>query len=207
MAKPDDKSPFGRDSAESAGDVRARLDEFETAIAELKVEYEQFFSGLLPIPPEKSHNEIKRLQRNLRRAPFKNSAMNYRLRMLEMRLASLNTYWQRVMREREAGTYRRDVFKAQIRDKKLAAEAHAKTGAGKAEQAMKTLFNSYKEALEKQAGGSQNISFESFERSLIKRAKEFKEKHPGKRVSFKVVVKDGKVSLQASAKDPAKPKS
>lgn len=207
MAKPDDKSPFGPEADDSSGDVRAGLEQFEAAIADLKVEYEQFFSGVLATPPEKSHNEVKRMLRQLRKAPFKNSAMNYRLRMLEMRLSTLNTYWQRVMREREAGTYRRDVFKAKIREKKIADEARAKTGAGKAERAIKTLFDSYRAALEKQSGGAQNLSFEAFEKSLLKRAKDFKEKHPGKRVSFKVVVKDGKVSVQASAKNPAKPNS
>lgn len=207
MAKPEDKNKIGEGEETSTGDLRVALDKLEGAIADLKVQYEQYFAGILPLAPEKPHADVKRQVRLLRKAPFKNSAMNYRLRTLETRLSTLSTYWQRVLREREAGTYHKDVFKAQIREQKRVEEERAQTKEGKAERSLQSLFQSYKTALEQQTGKSQNLNFDSFEKNLIKRAKDFKEKHPDKKVSFKVVVKDGKVTVQAKAKDPTTPKT
>lgn len=206
MAKPSEKNTKSGGEESESVDLRSELDRFEQAIADLRVEYEQYFAGILPLAPEKSHADIKRFVRKLRKAPFKSSALAYRLRMLEGRLNTLNTYWQRVLREREAGTYHKDVFKAQIREQKRVEEERAGTKEGKAERSLQGLFQSYKSALEKQTGKSQELNYDSFEKNLLKRAKDFKEQHPGKKVSFKVVVKDGKVTVQAKAKDPAPPK-
>lgn len=179
------------------------LDQLEISIAELKVQYEQFFSGILPREPEKEHQLLKRSIRNLHNAPFKNSAINYRLRTLETRYSSLNTYWQRVLRERESGTYIKDNFKADLRDRRTAEAARLMTSRGQAEQGMKQLFQSYKIELEKQTGRKQSIDFESFRRNIAQRAKTLKESSGAEDLSFRVVVKDGKVAVQAKTKNSA----
>ena len=115
-AKPDKQNPFKR------VDLRIEIDRVQVMLDELKVTYEQYFTGLLPLAPDKDHNEMKRQLRLLRKSPFKNSETSFRLRMLETRYSTLNTYWMRVLKEREAGTYYKDVFKAELREK-LAADA------------------------------------------------------------------------------------
>lgn len=181
-------------------DVRAELDQLEGSIADLKVQFEQYFSGLAPFPPDKLHTEVKRKIRQLLSAPFKNSEMSFRLRSLEHRYRTFNTYFERVLRQREEGSYKRDVFKADFRERHAQEDKHAQTAQGAAEKGMQSLFNSYKAALEKQAGMPQNVDFKAFQKSLVARAKDFKAKHAGKKVSFKVVVKDGKVTVQARIK-------
>lgn len=187
-------------------DLRAELDRFETSLQELKVTYEQYFAGILTLAPDKQHQDIKRLIRQLRKAPFKNSAMNYRLRTLEMRYNTYNTYWQRVLREREEGTYFKDVFKANLRELAAIEEQRAGTAEGAAEKGMRSLFDAYKGALEKNTGSKAHVEFDSFKASLIKRAKDFNNLHPGKKLSFKVVVKNGRVSLQATVRKPGEEK-
>lgn len=181
-------------------DVRAELDKLEAKIADLKVQFEQYFSGIHPFPPDKLHAEVKRTIRHLLSAPFKNSEMSFRLRSLESRYRTYNTYFERVLRQREEGSYQRDVFKADIRERHAYEDSRAQTAQGMAEKGMQSLFNSYKAALEKQTGMPQNVDFKAFQKSLLARAKDFKAKHAGKKVSFKVVVKDGKVSVQARVK-------
>ena len=181
-------------------DLRAELDRLEALLADLKIQYEQYFSGIMPLAPDKQHDNVKRLIRKLIKAPFKTSAMSYRLKMLEVRYHTFNSYWQRVQREREAGTYSRDVFKANLREKIAHEEERSQTSVGAAERGMVNLFNSYKAELEKQGGQPLNLDYKSFQRSLIKRAKDLKEKSGVKKLSFKVVVKDGKVTIQAKAK-------
>ena len=186
-------------------DLRFELDQLEARISDLKVQFEQYFSGILQFPPDKLHTEVKRTIRRLLSAPFKNSEMTFRLRSLENRYSTYNTYFERVLRQREEGSYKRDVFKADIRERHAHEDRHAQTAQGAAERGMQSLYNSYKAALEKQTGMPQNVDFKAFQQSLLARAKDFKAKHAGKKVTFKVVVKEGKVSVQARVKAEKKP--
>ena len=181
-------------------DIRAELDRLELKLAELKVLYEQYFGGIQPLPPDKQHAEVKRQIRHLMKAPFRNSAMNYKLKSLEGRYHAFNTYWQRVLMQREAGTYSKDVFKAELRERIAFEEARSQTAVGVAQKGMEALFNSYRAALEKSSGKKHNIDYNSFEKSLLQRAKDFKEQHGSAKLSFKVVVKNGKVTVQLKAK-------
>ena len=181
-------------------DLRVELERFSMLLDDLKLRYEQFFLGLAPFAPEKEHKEIQRFLRELMRAPFKTSETSYRLKMQETRYHSLNSYWQRVLRQREDGTYHRDIFKADLREKIAAEEAYYGTTQGLAEKSMQELFRSYKLALEKQTGQNHSLNFEKFSKSLIQRAQEFKAKNGCQKVSFKVVLKDGKVAIQARGK-------
>ena len=182
-------------------DLRVALDRFENDLNDLKVRFEQYFTGAMPLPPDKQHADLKRFLRQLRKAPFKNSVLGYRLRTLEQRYSTFNTYWQRVLREREAGTYVRDVFKADMRTRFAEADKHAQTAKGISERGMQNLFQSYKNALEKETGAKHELDFKTFQRSLINRVKDLREQHGGKKITFKVAVENGKVSLRARIKD------
>jgi hypothetical protein len=197
MKSPDQLSPFDR------LDLRAELERLDGMISELKVLFEQYFSGLLPLSPDKPHAEVKAKIRQIRKAPFKNSALNYRLKALEVRYSTLNTYWQRVLQQREDGTYSKDVFKANLRERLAVEEAFSHTAEGAAEKGMRNLFEAYRSALNKQGTTKADIDFNAFRESLLKRARDFKEKHKDKKLTFKVVVKDGKVTVKATAKDSA----
>ena len=163
----------------------------------LKIVYEQYFSGVIALAPEKQHQELKALIRKLKKAPFRSSAMNYRLRALEARYHTFNNYWQRVLREREEGTYARDVYKANLREELAQQQARESTRHGRAEKQMKELFAAYKEAVERQTGRANSLEFEKFHQNLLHSAKELKKKTGSKRVSFSVVIQDGKVKLKA----------
>ena len=182
-------------------DVRAELGRLDRMLEELKVQYEQFFSGIIPLAPDKMHAEVKKLRRKLLGAPFKNSEMNYRYQALENRYHTYRSYWERVMRERDAGTYVRDVFKANLRERLALEDQYAQSEKGKAEGHLSKLFNSYKTALEQQAGKQINVDFGQFKKMVVARAKDFKEKHGATKLTFKVVVKDGRVAIQAKAKE------
>lgn len=191
-------NPFGQ--KEKREDTRQELKKLESMLEQLKVEYEQHFLGILQHPPTRLHNQVTRKIRDLRNAPFKNSQMKYTLRSLDRRYQTYNNYWTRVQRQREEGTYVRDVFKANLRERLAREEAEAQTTKGKAKNNVRTLFDAYKHELEKHTGKQQNLDFGKFQKSLVKRAKDFKARNGDKKLSFKVVVKDGRVTVQAKAK-------
>lgn len=181
-------------------DVRAELLKFEQMLEDLKVQYEQHFIGVLPMQPEKLHHDVKRQLRKLFRLPFKSSAMGFQLKVLENRYSTYNSYWQRVLREKEEGTYSRDVFKAGIRVRNEQLEAAELSSGGAANKQMMDLYTSYKEALERQTNRAQHVDFSEFKKSLVQRAKILKEQHGAEKLSFKVVVKNGKVTISAQTK-------
>lgn len=181
-------------------DHRALMDRFENDLAALKVQFEQFFMGLAPFPPDKEHKALQQLLRDLRRSPFKSSALQYRLRAIESRYNTYRTYWERVFRQREEGTYCKDVFRAEMRERHMLEDKMAQTEKGKAEKSFQAIFNAYKTALEKQVGQAQRLDYEAFKKNLLQRAKDFKVQTGCKKVGFAVVVKDGSVTVQAKAK-------
>lgn len=191
----DKENPFKRI------DLRVEIDKTNIQLDELKVIYEQYFMGILTLAPDKEHNEFKRQLRFLRKAPFKSSESVFRLRTLEVRYSTLNTYWMRVLREKEEGIYFKDVFKAELREKTIAEAAHAQTAQGKVERNFQGLFDAYKNALEQHTGQKHNIDYDAFQKALVQRAKDFKEKTGAQKLAFKIMVKDGKVTVQAKAKE------
>ena len=189
------------ESEDTRLDLPVELTKLDGMISDLKVQYEQYFSGLLPLPPDKPHADVRRKIRVLLRAPFKISALNFRLRQIVNRFQSLVTYWRRVLNEREAGTYSRDVFKANLRERIAQEDARGQTAQGATEKRLQSLFQSYRDAIEKTTGKKLNIDFNNFRKSLVGRTRELKEKHPGKKISFKVSVNGGKVSLKANVRE------
>ena len=98
-------------------EVRKELKRLEALLEDLKIHYEQFFLGLHPYAPDQLHREVKQLIRKIRKAPFKRPEIRFRQMTLENRYHTYNDYWQRTMREKEAGTYSKDVFKAGMRER------------------------------------------------------------------------------------------
>jgi len=176
------------------------LDRLEAKIAELRVLYEQYFIDILPQPPDKLHTEVIANIRTLLRAPFKNSATRFRLRTLIQRFQTYSTYWERVNKQREDGTYNRDLFKAEMRQKFVQDEKKDASRSGAAERGMRQLFQSYEEALNKTGQKSEHVNFDSFKKSLVKRAQQLKKQHGAQKLSYKIAVKDGKVVIKASIK-------
>lgn len=178
--------------------LRTELDLLEEQLSELKTQFELYFTGIAPLPPDKLHDTVRRHIRLLNSAPFKNSEMGFRLKSLKNRYQSFHTYFQRVMREKEAGTYVKDLFKAQLREQNEREEKFAQTAGGAAERGIKDLFQSYRDALKRETGREMDLDFDRFKKSLLKRAKETKEKTGAKKLTFKIVVRDGKVIVQAN---------
>lgn len=198
------KKPSGAEQGKSdtpatQAEVRLLIVELEEKIETLRIQYEQFFSGLLKLPPDKLNQTVQRELREMQRAPLRNSALNFKIRAVKTRYQTLATYWQRVFQARDAGTYSKDVFKANLREQAQYEEQRAQTGAGKTERAFKELFQSYQSALEQATGKAQKLDYSTFQKTILQRSRELKQKSGGKKVSFKVVVKDGKVTLQAVA--------
>jgi len=113
------------------GQFEAKLAETETRLRRLRLLYDQWFHGLERVEPQNQRLEVDRAIAELRREQIRNTALKFRLNQLVQRYMTYTTYWQRIARQIEEGTYKRDVLRARRRfgpGKAGAADAESSRG-------------------------------------------------------------------------------
>jgi hypothetical protein len=92
--------------------IDARLTEMERKLERMRGLYESFFMGVERSPPEVIRRDLNRQILEMQQVPISNASLRFRYQALTQRWVLLVTYWNRTMREIEAGTFSRDMAKA-----------------------------------------------------------------------------------------------
>jgi hypothetical protein len=95
----------GDELAEECGRVEEELEA-------LKAKYEMYFLGTERAEPVRWREEVKKKVARLKTAFTNNTGLRFRMQSLHARYLAYERLWLRAAREREEGTYRRDLFKA-----------------------------------------------------------------------------------------------
>jgi hypothetical protein len=186
----------------------------EIKLNQLKLDYEKYFLGTRPTEPAQLRSEIQKTVIKWSNTRITNSAIRFKFNSLNGRYQAFKRQWDTVLRQIEAGTYKRHVFKANLHDRERghALEANAlgaapmPTGvdpqpaksAGSSGQAS-DLFETYRSALQAAGQDTSSLSRAKLEAVLAKQEAALKKQLGCANVSFKVVVQDGKVKLKAAA--------
>jgi hypothetical protein len=93
--------------------IEAHIEDMGKKLERLRGSYESFFMGVERTPPEFLRRDLHRQLVEMQQVPIGNSALRFRFQALSQRWVQLTTYWNRVLREIEMGTYSRDLAKAQ----------------------------------------------------------------------------------------------
>lgn len=98
-------------------EFEALLSDVEVRLERLRALYEQYFQGVERLEPTVPAKELDRRIRALRKAQptVRNTALRFRFQTVWQRYTTFQTYWRRVARQIEEGTYRRDLMKARAR--------------------------------------------------------------------------------------------
>lgn len=91
------------------------FDDAEARLERLKARYEQWFQGVERVPPLRFREQLERILREMRRRQPNNTMQRFRFQTLFQRWTTMCTYWDRITRQIEEGTYRRDVMKVKRR--------------------------------------------------------------------------------------------
>lgn len=91
------------------------LSDAEVQLSRIKHLYEQWFQGIERIEPQIPRKQFDRTLHALRKEQPRNTAMRFRFQTLIQRYTTLQTYWRRIGRQIEEGTYRRDLLRARRR--------------------------------------------------------------------------------------------
>jgi hypothetical protein len=91
------------------------INEIEKAVDRLHALYNQYFMGIEKIEPTVPRKNLDRKINIMRREHIKNTALRFRLQMQIQRYNTQSTYWNRICREIENGTYKRHIMLAKRR--------------------------------------------------------------------------------------------
>jgi hypothetical protein len=108
-------------------EILRELDELDHRLERLRIKYDQFFTGTEKALPYVLRKDIDRRFQALHREQMRNTGARFRFQTLVQRFTSYQTYWNRIIRQIEEGTYRRDVIRAQRLGLGMQAVRDAKT--------------------------------------------------------------------------------
>jgi hypothetical protein len=174
---------------------------FEAKVNMLRLDYERYFLGTRPREPIAGRQEVQKFVTQWSNMPIQNTAMRFRFSSLNSRYQALKRQWDNILRQMEAGTYKRDIFKANMRGGAPAPEkANAKNGSeGVASaKAGSALFDSYRDAAMACGQKVKGLSAKKLQSVVDKQTKALKDKLGCQDVQFRVVVQKGKVKLKAA---------
>jgi hypothetical protein len=218
-----------RAQAEAHRQDRHRTEELSDACASveedlevLKARFEMYFLGIERREPAREREEMKRRVAKLKGEFTRNTGLRFRIQTLHARFLSYERMWLRSAREKEAGTYRRDLLRARRHAARQAASPEALPASpapvpaapapapvstspapvppppGEIPEAeLRALFAAYVEAKRRCNEDVSRLTYEALARSVAKQVPELMAKHKVSRVEFRVVTKDGRVVLQA----------
>ncbi len=211
-------------------ELQTEVQGIEEEVEALKARYEQYFLGIERLEPMRWREELKKKVLRAKSAFTRNAALRFRIQSLHARYLSYERLWLRSAREREEGTYRRDLFKARLRASAHGDAAEAEDAAtpdaaapGKAppsgpaktpppaptprpgegpvpEAQLRALYDAYVEAKRRCNEDVSKLSYDTLARSVSKQVPELIAKYKARSVEFKVEVKDGRAVLKAIPK-------
>ena len=175
----------------------------EIKLNQLKLDYEKYFLGTRPTEPAQARAEVQKIVIRWSNTRITNTAQRFKFNSLNGRFQAFKRQWDNTLRQIDAGTYKRHVFKADLRDRERGVAAPSSTprsgGAGSAEMGRGELFETYRDAMLATGQNANGLTAEKLNQALAKQEAAIKQKYGCDKVDFKVVVTDGKVKLKAAA--------
>jgi hypothetical protein len=102
----------GGDPAMDAKQYEQLVSDAESKLKRLRALYDQWFAGIERLEPQQQRKELDHILGQLRREQVRNTALKFRFNQVVQRYTTYTTYWRRITRQIEEGTYKRDVLRA-----------------------------------------------------------------------------------------------
>jgi hypothetical protein len=184
-------------------EIDEELNELDHGLKRLRVEYDQYFLGILKRPPEVLQGRIQKVIVKYANETLRKTHQKFRFNQLNSKFQIYRQQWGRTMRQIEQGTYKGHVFKAKLHERargvldetpnpfKPAAPPKA---AGAIDKLVAALV-----AARKRAGDAGPAPDRAKLSEIVKKqTAALKLKHPGAKVKFRVAVEGNKAKLVAS---------
>jgi hypothetical protein len=133
---------------------------------------------------------------------IKNTAHRFRFNSINQRYQAFKRQWDVILRQIDAGTYKRHVFKADLRDRERgvgAAPEKAVASSQSGQNSQSDLFEAYRDARMACGESVSGLTPQKLQAVIAKQEAAVRQKLGCEKVNFRVVVEAGKVKLKASA--------
>lgn len=174
------------------------IDALDEAIKKLRVAYDKYFLGLERREPADERAKVKNWLQRARAEHTPNTARRFRLNQLQASLVTYEAYWDRLCRQIEEGTFKRDLLRAQRQQSAAPPPSSPSNGATTPRHYPEHLMQLHSAYRAAQAQvGAKEVSLEALARTVEKQTATIKERYKCQAVDFKVAIKDGKAILKA----------
>jgi hypothetical protein len=184
----------------------------ERELNELIHEYDMFFQGHERIEPLKKRKKIQRDILSLQNMRINNPVIKQKVANITRKFATFQRKWDNTWLQIEKGLFKIDRYKMKIHKKlrnkneekdetkslnddknEITAQKDSEKG-----KKVKDYYNVLKkyELAKKISGETKKLNKEALNKKLQKQAEILKKKHKAKDIDFKVVKKDGKVTIK-----------
>lgn len=168
------------------------LDHLQRDVRQLQIDFERFFNGGLPLPPEELRNRIQAQLRNLRNTNITAAVDNFRLNDLEARYNSYNEMYNRRLRDVEEGRGPHRVV-AVVERPRFDPRGGIVFGPEIDSAAAEALYH----GLVSGPGDGPKFDLDSFQTYLRRQTEAIRQKTGCGEVQFRVAEEDGKLKLKA----------
>lgn len=170
-------------------------------IRKFRIDFERFFSGNLPMPPEQLRIIVQNQIKELRTVHMKAVAHRFRYNSLEAKFNALLVLFNRRLREFELGNKSRRPIESSgpVHDPLEGVVIDDQPPVA----AVQALFN----GLYADSDGAPKADFGKFQSYLTKQAAQIRDKTGCNEVTFRVASEKGKLKLKAKAVKPVTPRS
>ena len=174
-------------------EAQEALDRVEELVQKLKIDFDRFFNGALPTPPETLRYKAFAEVRKLRSEHHKSAAIRFRVNSVEAKLNSLSELFNRRLRELESGGRRVPVGGAA----RTEPERDPYEGIVIEREPDPTAVQALYSELYGKNKRKKKTDLESFKGFLQSQAEKIRAKTGCDDVVFRVTSKNGKLSLKA----------
>jgi hypothetical protein len=204
----------------STTELEKQVDVLDKRIDRVRSLYEQYFQGIERIEPRIERDAIKRMLQMHRGVHIRNTGLRFRIQQLTAKFNTYENYWNRVTRQIEEGTYKKDLFLAHYRhgskeERKepevtqkvpmprdpARAPAAASFQSSLSQEAVESLYDAYTTAKQRCKESTLGLTREALAENLKKQIPLILKQYKCKRVEFKVVIKEGKAVIKAMPKN------
>ena len=174
-------------------EIQASIERLDQDIQRLKIDFERFFNGNLPIPPEEFRLAVRQQIRRLRSKPIHALVDRFRVNTLEARFNTLNELFNRRLREREEGVVAMPSKLAPATQPSYDPYKGIIVGEAPAPEAIQAL---YRELYDDDTPSAQ-ANFGKFHTYLLGQMAAIRERSGCDEVKFRVATEGGEVKLKA----------
>ncbi len=184
--------------------VDEELDELDQGLKRLRVEYDQFFLGILKRPPEVLQGRMQKIIVKYANQILRKTHQKFRFNQLNSKFQIYRQQWGRTLRQIESGTYRGHRFKAKLHERERGLGSEPETQGAEASEPsakaspMDQLYDALVAARKRAGESGPDPDRAKLGELVRKQTAALRAKHPGAKVRFRVAVDGKRAKLVAS---------